>query len=107
MKNKVITMCGSKKFQEKVMDVAFSLELKGNCILTPVFKINTEGEILSEEEINILSKMHFRKIELSDAIYVVNVGGYIGKSVKNEIEYAKQLGKEILYLEEINGDVHV
>lgn len=43
--------------------------------------------------------MHKEKIKISDAIYVVNVGGYIGTSTKYEIEYAKSLGKEILYLE--------
>ena len=41
MKNKVITMCGSKKFQEKVMDVAFSLELKGNCLSFCSSKVNS------------------------------------------------------------------
>lgn len=39
------------------------------------------------------------KIKLSDAIYVVSVGAYIGKSTKSEIEFAKSLNKEILYLE--------
>ena len=39
------------------------------------------------------------KIDLSDAIFVVNVDGYIGESTKGEIEYAKQRGKEIMYLE--------
>ena len=38
--------------------------------------------------------------DISDAIYVVNVNGYIGESTKKEIEYACKLGKEILYLED-------
>ena len=38
---------------------------------------------------------------LSDAIFVINVDGYIGKSTREEIEYAKQKGKEIIYLENI------
>ncbi|WP_318066858.1 hypothetical protein [Clostridium boliviensis] len=37
--------------------------------------------------------------EITDAIFVINVDGYIGDSVKKEIEYAKQKGKEIIYLE--------
>ena len=40
-----------------------------------------------------------RKIDVSDAVYVVNPGGYIGESVKREIEYARMQGKEILYFE--------
>ena len=46
-----------------------------------------------------LGELHRIKIDLSDAIFVVNVDGYIGESVKKEIEYAKQKGKEIFYLE--------
>jgi len=41
------------------------------------------------------------KIKLSDAIFVVNVNGYIGNSTKSEIEFAKEHNKEILYLEKI------
>ena len=40
-----------------------------------------------------------KKIDLSDAIYVINAGGYIGSSTKLEIEYAKSHNKEIIYLE--------
>jgi hypothetical protein len=54
---------------------------------------------LTEYEKNLLGELHRMKIDLSDAIFVVNVDGYIGKSVKNEIEYAKENGKEIIYME--------
>lgn len=49
----------------------------------------------------MLKKKSRIKIDLSDAIFVVNVGGYIGKSTEAEIEYAREKGKEILYLENI------
>ncbi len=29
-----------------------------------------------------MDALHFKKIEMSDSIYVVNIGGYIGKSTK-------------------------
>ena len=45
--------------------------------------------------------MHKQKIDMSDEIYVINVGGYIGESTKLEIEYAKRKGKKISYLERI------
>lgn len=54
---------------------------------------------LTQYEKNLLSELHRIKIDLSDAIFVVNVDGYIGESVKKEIEYAKEKGKEIIYLE--------
>lgn len=43
-----------------------------------------------------------KRIEISDAIYVVNVGGYIGSSTKKEIEYAISLNKEIYFLEPLS-----
>ena len=47
----------------------------------------------------MLDEMHRRKIDMSDEIFVINVGGYIGDSTKNEIEYAKRKGKIVKYLE--------
>ncbi|MCP4259126.1 MAG: hypothetical protein GY774_16700 [Planctomycetes bacterium] len=43
--------------------------------------------------------LHLRKIDISDSIYVLNVGGYIGKSTKREIDYAKKIDKPVSYLE--------
>ena len=45
----------------------------------------------------MLKEAHFKRIELSDAIFVVNVNNYTGNSTNLEIEYAKKLGKEIIY----------
>lgn len=79
-----------------MMIVAEKLALKGNCILNPTYPVIENLEI-TEEQISMLKESHFKRIELSDAIFVVNVNGYIGNSTKLEIEYAKKLGKEIIY----------
>ena len=52
---------------------------------------------MTKEQILKLKDAHFKRIELSDAIFVVNVNNYIGNSTNLEIEYAKKLKKEILY----------
>lgn len=52
----------------------------------------------------MLDDLHKRKIDMADAIYVINKGGYIGSSTLGEIQYAKQAGKEILFMEEPNQD---
>ena len=93
---KIITLCGSLKFQKEMMIVAEKLALQGNCILTPTYPVIENIEI-TEEQIDILKKAHFKRIEFSDAIFVVNVNNYIGNSTNLEIEYAKKLGKEIIY----------
>ena len=35
----------------------------------------------------------------TDDIFVINVGGYIGESTRNEISYAKSHGIAVRYLE--------
>lgn len=93
---KIITLCGSLKFQKEMMYIAEKMALKGNCILTPVYPVLENCE-RTEEQLEKLKEAHFKRIELSDAILVVNVDNYIGKSTNLEIEYAKRLGKEIMY----------
>lgn len=94
---KVITICGSLKFYEEMMKIAVQMELAGNVVLTPIIPINENKEDLTKEEVSILGKMHKKKIELSDAILVVNVNGYIGNSTKEEMEFARSLKKEVIY----------
>lgn len=93
---KVITLCGSLKFQKEMMIVAEKMALEGNCILTPVYPTLDNIE-RTEEQLIKLKEAHFKRIELSDAILVVNVNNYIGNSTNLEIEYAKKLEKEIIY----------
>ena len=70
-----------------------------------LFKVYLEGDLppgfrrLANETKEMLDEMHKRKIDLADEIYVINVGGYIGSSTKNEIEYAIKTNKPVVYLE--------
>jgi len=45
-----------------------------------------------------LDCLHRRKIDLADEILVLNVDGPPGESTQREIEYAKQTGKTVRYL---------
>ena len=93
---KIVTLCGSLKFQKELMTVAEKMALEGYCILTPVYPVLENIERTKEQLIK-LKEAHFKKIELSDAILVVNINNYIGNSTKLEIDYAQKLGKEIKY----------
>ena len=99
-RKKIITVCGSLKFKEKIMREAIRLELEGNIVLTPLFPLKEE-DMPTKEEGNLLGNMHKEKIKISDGIFVINVGGYIGESTQSEISLAKSLHKEVKYLEEI------
>ena len=95
-KMKIITLCGSLKFQKEMMIVAEKMALEGYCILTPVYPV-LENMKATEEQLIKLKEAHFKRIELSDAILVVNINNYIGESTNLEIDYAKKSGKEIIY----------
>ena len=96
---KVVTICGSMKFKDKRMEVAKDLEIKNKYVVIQCVYSNDK---FNEEEQVLLADLHYKKIDISDAIYVVNVDGYIGTSTKKEIEYAKSLNKEIFSLEPLN-----
>lgn len=66
-------------------------------MLSPIYPTKPNKDDYTEEEIIMLDKMHKERIKLSDAILVVNVDNYIGSSTRSEIEFAKSLGKEIIY----------
>ena len=98
---KIITLCGSIKFKDEFMRIQEKLTLDRNIVLTPNFFNNIKKEEIDLETKKMLDEMHKQKIDISDEIYVINVGGYIGESTKSEIEYAKSKGKKISYLESI------
>ena len=94
---KVITVCGSLRFQKELIEESELLELAGNCVLSVVYP-SKAMELYTKEDLDMFSKLHYQKIDISDTIYVVNVDGYIGESTRSEMEYALAKGKEILSL---------
>ena len=110
-KYKVITLCGSTRFKEEFMKAQKDLTLQGNIVISvglfghsgdnEVWENMDEGTLTRTKE--MLDDMHKRKIDMADEIFVINVGGYIGDSTRSEIEYAKEHGKAVRYLEEIDN----
>lgn len=99
-KYKVITLCGSTKFKDEFLKEQERLTLEGNIVLSVVmFTYQAEGLVISEDTKKMLDEMHKCKIDMSDEIFVINKGGYIGSSTKSEIEYATKNGKKVNYLE--------
>ncbi len=93
---KTYTICGSMRFEKEMQKIVLMLETKYKLnILQCVY--NPDNLPLSHGEISALSEAHYQKIDISDGIYVVDIDGYIGKSVESEIDYAKNHNKEIIY----------
>ncbi len=93
---KTYTLCGSMRFEKEMQEVAYYLETqKGYNILQCIYTVN--GSKPTAEELQALELAHYQKIDISDGIYVLNIDGYVGKSVHKEIDYAQRHNKEIIY----------
>jgi hypothetical protein len=92
----IITLCGSLRFEEDIDKWNKKLSLSGHL----VFGMSSRGKIESEDEKTKLDLIHLFKIEMSDAVVVVNPGGYIGESVKREMTWAEMKGKTVYTTDE-------
>jgi len=96
----VITLCGSTRFKEQFLEAQKRLTLEGNIVISVgLFGHSGDEEVWVPGTKEMLDDMHKQKIDMADAIYVINVGGYIGASTRSEIEYARANGKRVLFLE--------
>jgi len=114
-----IALCGSLNFSEKMIKIKDELTNKGYEIILPnsIQKIGLKNHEDAEnlkmnrkkyiEEIKpIYSKEHFKNIEKSDAILVVNeekhgIKNYIGGATFSEIMLAFHYDKKIFFLNSI------
>ncbi len=96
----VITICGSTRFKDEINKVAHDLTLQNHIVLMPCIFHHADKEELTTEEKIRLDNLHKEKINMSDAIFVVNVDGYIGESTYGEIDWANRMKKQIFFLVE-------
>lgn len=97
--SKVITLCGSTKFKDQFLEVQKQLALEGHIVLS-VGLFGHSGDNEAWDNKKMLDALHKRKIAMSDEIFVINVGGYIGESTAMEIAFAEKMCKTVRYLEE-------
>jgi len=107
---KVVTLCGSTKFKEEFLEAQRYWGMEHGCVvLTITAFTHSDGggvpeDVLGEDLKSRLDALHLRKIDMSDFIYVVSRGGYIGNSTFKEITYALSQGKEVRWLEEMTKE---
>ena len=97
---RIVCLCGSTKFKEEFVAANKEESLKGNIVLTVCSFTYADKEKLSDEDKNFLDKLHLRKIDVSDEVIILNVGGYIGHSTGIELAYARYHSKPVRFLEE-------
>ncbi len=95
---KVITLCGSTRFKDDFERINKELTLRGNIVIS-VGCFGHAGDVFTEDQKIMLDDIHKRKIDMADAIYVINKDGYIGESTKSEIKYALEHGKAVMFME--------
>jgi hypothetical protein len=105
---RITTLCGSSRFPDAFALANMHLTMQGRIVISlgcfghadyPVGArhLTSDGDESTPEKAH-LDQIHFRKIDISDGIFVVNPGGYIGSSTKREIAYAQSLGKTVEWL---------
>lgn len=106
LKPKIVCLCGSTRFTREMLIRQWELTKQGYIVLSwcalpdDYYKGNEKAHIGDQEGVKVLcDELHKRKIDLSDEVLILNIGGYIGESTRSELEYAKAHNKTIRFLE--------
>ena len=95
-------LCGSLRFKEQFFQAGFDLTRLGYIVLQPGWaspKLTADASYTpGPEEKRFLDELHFRRIDIADLVVVVNIGGYVGESTRNEVAYAREHGRPVWFL---------
>ena len=100
---KVITLCGSTRFEAEFAEVNQRLTMEGCVVISlgmfslpdlPDYDWTADSSGLKGR----LGDVHLQKIRMADEVYIVDPDGYVGESTRREIAYAESLGKPVRYL---------
>lgn len=95
----IVTLCGSTKFKKEFEEAYYRETMLGRIVLSVGCFTHADNLDTTEEQKRMLDELHYKKIDISSEIFVVNVGGYIGESTRKKIDYSYLKGKSIRYLE--------
>ena len=113
-----ITICGSLKFFDTMVGIQERLEEMGHEVLMPIevpgldyWSEDGSLRVKAKRAHDLISE-HFRKIERSDAVLVVNltkrdIKNYIGANTFLELGFAHYLGKRIYLLNPVPDQPYI
>ncbi len=104
----IFTLCGSTRFPDAFAVANMHLSAMGHVVIglgmlghadepRGARYLTSDGDETTPGKRD-LDELHLRKIDLSDAIFVVNVAGYVGSSTRREIDYARATGKVVVWM---------
>jgi len=94
-----VALASSSKYYDRVRAMVATLESRGVTCYAPSFAHDETKVIVRADEKHALTRRFLRCIQLSDALYVVDIDGYAGISVAIEVGYAAALGKRVYAIE--------
>ena len=101
---KIITLCGSTRFTSEMLREAWRLTMLGNIVIhwniiesdEPLAHgAEREGGTVKE----IIDALYLHKVAMADEVRVLNIGGYVGESTRDELAHARRLNKVVTWLE--------
>lgn len=100
---KVVTLCGSTRFESDFAAVNQRLTLEGCIVISlgmfSLPELADGGEAADMTALRErLAQVHLQKIRMADEVYIIDPGGYLGESTRREIAHAESLGKPVRYL---------
>ncbi len=114
----IITICGSIKFFEQMLEIQKKLEKLGHKVLMPIKAAGVDywaddntSRVEAKKGLGLMQE-HFKKIEKSDAVLAVNITkkdikNYIGANTFLELGFAHYLGKKIYLLNPIPDQPYI
>ncbi len=114
----IITICGSIKFYEDILQAKEKLESLGHTVLYPVKAIgidywdeDNKARVEAKKKFEFIGE-HFDKIERSDAVLIVNVTkkeieNYIGANTFLEMGFAYYRRKKIFTLNPLPNQPYI
>lgn len=101
----IVCLCGSTRFSRAFQDANLRETLAGRVVLSIGCDTKSDSDLFGasgEQRAMVkkaLDRLHKRKIDLADEVYVLNVGGYVGSSTASEIAHARRRWKRVRWLE--------
>ncbi|MGB4823831.1 MAG: hypothetical protein WBP82_02860 [Leuconostoc mesenteroides] len=101
-RRKIICLVGSARFEEEFQQAFADFSALNFIVLLPSCHLleKTPGGKLIKDKDKFNDELQKAKIDMSDAIYVVNKDDYIGESTRQNINYAEKQSKTVFYLVE-------
>jgi hypothetical protein len=94
-----ITLIGSMKNKEAMMEIYNKLTLRGVTVFLPY--MDSIPEDADEDTIEMLHNLHRKKMTESNIVIVVDQDGYIEKYTRAEIKWCEEHDRSIIYASDL------